>query len=88
MQSNCELYNWLLCHIAMWRAWSSYGIAQLQLAEKFDGTDVVKVGETSVKHYFDWWMIHATITINHSIKSSFIDYTFDKNADGFTRARI
>jgi len=26
--------------------------------------------------------------INQSIKSSFIDYTFDKNAEGFTRARI
>jgi len=28
------------------------------------------------------------MSINQSIKSSFIDYTFDKNAEGFTRARI
>ena len=26
--------------------------------------------------------------VNRSIKSSFIDYTFEKNAEGFTRARI
>ena len=27
-------------------------------------------------------------SINQSIKSSFIDYSFEKNAEGFTRARI
>jgi len=28
------------------------------------------------------------VSINQLIKFSFIDYTFDKNADGFTKARI
>jgi len=33
-------------------------------------------------------MLTLARTINRSIKSSFIDYTFDKNAEGFTKAGI